>query len=86
MDYARARLNMVANQLRPNRIEDLRLLDAMREVPRERFLPKPLRGVAYADEDLLLPGGGHLIEPLALARLIQAARIRRTRWSWWWAA
>ena len=41
MDYARARLNMVANQLRPNRIEDLRLLDAMREVPRERFLPKP---------------------------------------------
>jgi protein-L-isoaspartate(D-aspartate) O-methyltransferase len=76
MDYARARLNMVTNQLRPNRIEDPRLLDAMREVPRERFLPKPLRGVAYADEDLLLPGGGHLIEPLVLARLIQAARIR----------
>ena len=77
MDYARARLNMVANQLRPNRIENPRLLDAMREVPRERFLPKPLRGVAYADEDLVLPGGGHLIEPLVLARLIQAARIRR---------
>jgi protein-L-isoaspartate(D-aspartate) O-methyltransferase len=75
MDYARARLNMVANQLRPNRIEDPRLLDAMREVARERFLPKPLRGVAYADEDLPLPGG-HLIEPLALARMIQAARIR----------
>ncbi len=67
---------MVENQLRPSRIEDLRLLDAMREVPRERFVPKLLRGVAYADEDLALPGGGHLIEPLALARLIQAARIR----------
>ncbi|HSA79685.1 MAG TPA: protein-L-isoaspartate O-methyltransferase [Geminicoccaceae bacterium] len=76
MDYTRARLNMVANQLRPNQIVDSRLLDAMREVPRERFVPKILRGVAYADEDLLLPGGGHLIEPLALARLIQAARIR----------
>ena len=74
MDYARARINMVDNQLRPNRIEDPRLLDAMREVPRERFLPKLLRGVAYADEDLLLPGGGHLIEPLVLARLIQAAQ------------
>ena len=72
MDHARARLNMVENQLRPSRIEDPRLLDAMREVPRERFLPKHLRGVAYADEDLPLPGGGHLIEPLALARLIQA--------------
>ena len=76
MDYTRARLNMVANQLRPNQIVDPRLLDAMREVPRERFVPKLLRGVAYADEDLLLPGGGHLVEPLALARLIQAARIR----------
>jgi protein-L-isoaspartate(D-aspartate) O-methyltransferase len=76
MDYTRARLNMVANQLRPNQIVDPRLLDAMREVPRERFVPKILRGVAYADEDLRLPGGGHLIEPLALARLIQAARIR----------
>jgi protein-L-isoaspartate(D-aspartate) O-methyltransferase len=76
MDHTRARLNMVANQLRPNRIEDPRLLDAMREVPRERFVPKLLRGVAYADEDLRLPGGGHLIEPLALARLIEAARIR----------
>lgn len=76
MDPARARINMVENQLRPNRIDDPRLLDAMREVPRERFLPKLLRGVAYADEDLRLPGGGHLIDPLVLARLIEAAGIR----------
>ena len=76
MDPTRARLNMVTNQLRPNQIDDPRLLDAMREVPRERFVPKVLRGVAYADEDLMLPGGGHLIEPLALARLIEAARIQ----------
>lgn len=75
MDYARARLNMIENQLRPNRIEDRRLIEAMREVPRERFVPKALRGVAYADEDLPLPNGRYLIEPLALGRLIQAARI-----------
>ena len=75
MDYARARLNMVENQLRPNRIDDPRLIAVMGEVPRERFVPKALRGVAYADEDLPLPDGNYLIEPLALARLIQAARI-----------
>jgi protein-L-isoaspartate(D-aspartate) O-methyltransferase len=75
MDYTRARLNMVENQLRPHQIDDPRLLAAMREVPRELFLPKSLRGVAYADEDLLLPTGGHLIEPLALARMIQVAEI-----------
>ena len=75
MDHTRARLTMVENQLRPNRIDEPRLIAAMREVPRERFVPKALRGVAYADEDLPLPDGRYLIEPLGLARLIQAARI-----------
>jgi protein-L-isoaspartate(D-aspartate) O-methyltransferase len=78
MEYARARLNMVQNQLRPNRVDDPKVLDAMAAVPRERFLPKALRGVAYADEDLPLPGNGWLIEPLVLARLIQAAEVRPT--------
>jgi protein-L-isoaspartate(D-aspartate) O-methyltransferase len=78
MDHARARLTMVNNQLRPNRVDDPNVLDAMAEVPRERFLPKALRGVAYADEDLPLPDGGWLIEPLVLARLIQTAGVRPT--------
>jgi protein-L-isoaspartate(D-aspartate) O-methyltransferase len=76
-DYARARINMVENQLRPNRIEDRALIEAMLNVPRERFVPKTLAGVAYADEDLCLPNGGYLIEPLVLARLIQSARVDR---------
>ena len=77
MDHARARMNMVQNQLRPNRVDDPNVLAAMAEVPRERFLPKALRGVAYADEDLPLPDGSWLIEPLVLARLIQAAEVNR---------
>jgi protein-L-isoaspartate(D-aspartate) O-methyltransferase len=74
-DYARARINMVESQLRPNRIEDRALIQAMLNVPRERFVPKSLAGVAYADEDLRLPDGTYLIEPLVLARLIQSARV-----------
>lgn len=76
MEYTRARVNMVENQLRPNRIDDPRLLGAMLEVPRERFVPKLLRGVAYADEDLMFPDGRFLIEPLALARLVHTAGVR----------
>ena len=76
MDYARARWNMVQNQLRPNRVDDPNVLNARAEVPRERFLPKALRSVAYADEDLPLPDGSWLIEPRVLARLIQAAEVR----------
>jgi protein-L-isoaspartate(D-aspartate) O-methyltransferase len=47
----------------------------MAEVPREAFLPKPLRGVAYVDEDIALGNGRHMIEPLVLARLLQGAEI-----------
>ncbi|MEM7022756.1 MAG: protein-L-isoaspartate O-methyltransferase [Pseudomonadota bacterium] len=76
-EYARARLNMIENQLRPNRIDDRALLEAMQAVPRERFVPKTLAGVAYTDEDLRLPDGQYLIEPLAIARLIQNAEVGR---------
>lgn len=72
-DYARARANMVENQLRPSRIDNPRLLAAMGEIPREAFCPSALRGAAYGDDDLDLGGGRHLIEPLALAKLVQAA-------------
>ncbi|MGI9492524.1 MAG: protein-L-isoaspartate O-methyltransferase family protein [Geminicoccaceae bacterium] len=76
MDYAQARAAMVDSQLRTNRIDDPAVLSAMAAIPRERFLPKSLHGVAYADEDLPLTGGRFLIEPLALARLLQAAVIK----------
>ena len=73
IDPAVARANMVENQLRPNRIDDAGVLRAMGEVPRERFVPDALRGCAYGDEDLALGGGRYLIEPLALAKLLQTA-------------
>ena len=75
MNFAAARFNMVENQLRTNRVIDPRVRQAMAEVPRENFVPKSLRGVAYLDEDLALGNGRTLMEPLALARLLDAARV-----------
>ncbi len=75
-DPAEARRRMVDNQLKPNRIVDPRVLAAMGAVPRELFVPPALRRSAYVDEDLPLGEGKFLIEPLALAKLLQAARIR----------
>ncbi len=73
IDAAIARANMVENQLRPNRIDDPRVLHAMGDIPRELFVPKALRGCAYGDEDLALGQGRFLIEPLALGKLLQAS-------------
>jgi protein-L-isoaspartate(D-aspartate) O-methyltransferase len=44
-------------------------------VPRERFLPPHLRGIAYVDIDVQLGGGRYLIEPRVLARLLQEAAV-----------
>ena len=76
LDYAAARDHMVDSQIRPNRIVDPRIIRAMRTLPRERFVPPHLASMAYIDEDLALPEGRNLMEPLVLARLVQLARIR----------
>ena len=78
MDYADARRRMVDGPLRPNKVTDPRVLAAMRELPRERFLPPALRSRAYIDEDVPLPGGGGraLLEPMVIARLAQLAAVR----------
>lgn len=75
MDSVQARSNMVDNQLKTNRVSDPTVLAAMGDVPREVFLPKAFHGVAYADEDLVLPDGQFMLEPLVFARLLQAAAI-----------
>lgn len=75
MDFAAARYKMVQNQLRTNRVTDPLIIAAMGELPRERFLPESLRGIAYVDEDIPLGGGRFLVEPLACALLLQTAAI-----------
>lgn len=71
LSFATARQFMVDSQLRPNKVSNLTLLDAMRRVPREPFLPQSLWPLAYADEDVRLGGGRVMMAPLALARLLQ---------------
>src|SRR5687768_14489225 len=78
MDYALARRNMVESQLRTNEVRDPELLRALAETPRELFLPAERRSVAYIDDDLWLSADRFLLEPMVLARLLQAAEIRRS--------
>jgi len=75
VDYAAARLNMVEGQLRTNGITDPRLLEAFLAVPRERFVPEALQGVACVDDDVPLGNGRYLMEPLVLARLIMLTEL-----------
>ena len=74
--FADARNCMVDSQIRPNRVVDPRVLNAMRTLPRERFLPRNVLALAYADDDVPLGNGRFLMEPMVFARLLQAANLR----------
>ena len=76
IDYAPARDRMVDGQVRPNKVIDPRVIQAMRRLPRERFVPGHLVSRAYADEDVPLPNGRVLMEPMVIARLVQGLRAR----------
>jgi protein-L-isoaspartate(D-aspartate) O-methyltransferase len=73
--FADARKRMVDSQIRPNRVTDPRILAAMRRLPRERFLPPAAVPLAYADEDVPLGNGRYMLEPMVLAKLLQAATL-----------
>jgi protein-L-isoaspartate(D-aspartate) O-methyltransferase len=70
-----ARSAMIESQLRPNRVTDERVIGAFAAVRRELFVPPHLHAIAYVDEDLPLGGGRCVIEPMVVARLLQAAAI-----------
>src|SRR5918999_4045657 len=65
--YARARRRMVERQLRRRGIADERVLRAMAEVPRERFVPEHQRGDAYADGALAIGEGQTISQPWIVA-------------------
>jgi protein-L-isoaspartate(D-aspartate) O-methyltransferase len=76
------RLAMVESQLRPNEVTEPRLLAAMRALPRERFVPRKLAGLAYMDETIeVFPAidgapARFLLAPMVLARLVQLAAVQ----------
>ena len=76
MDYAIARQHMVDSQVRTNKVTDERLIEAIRALPRERFVPDRARPRAYLDDDLEIAQGRYLMEPMVTARLIQAAEVK----------
>src|SRR5262245_31756591 len=75
-DLQRARQQMVERQLAGRGIHDARVLDAMREVPREAFVPPGSEEFAYDDGPLPIGAGQTISQPYVVALMIEAAAIR----------
>ena len=81
IDFATARRNMIDCQVRTQDVTDLRIIDALLQVPRERFVPANKQGLAYLDYEMPLgdgPKARRLLKPMVLAKLMQAAGPRST--------
>ncbi len=79
-EYQIQRANMVDSQLRTNQVTDHRILRAMLDIPREKFVPDTKQGLAYMDQDILVDRDQegtdrYMMSPMTIARLAQLARI-----------
>lgn len=75
-DFASARAKMVAHQIAGRGISNARLLDAMRTVPREEFVPAHLRSSAYDDSPLPIEAEQTISQPYIVALMIDAASVK----------
>lgn len=66
---------MVDRQIAARGIADIRVLDAMLEVPREEFVPEEVREFAYDDTPLPIEAGQTISQPYIVALMIEAAAI-----------
>ncbi|MCA9173814.1 MAG: protein-L-isoaspartate(D-aspartate) O-methyltransferase [Planctomycetales bacterium] len=76
VDYAAWRELMVQNQLESRGILDPEVLEAMRRVPREQFVPVEERDAAYEDRPLPIGFGQTISQPFTVAYTIEALQLR----------
>jgi len=77
MQAADAREQMIEQQVRAWDVLDARVLEVLRRVPRELFVPEPQRYRAYADVEVPLARGQHMLRPSVAGRLLQAVLPRQ---------
>ena len=77
-DFARMRERMVAQQMAARDITDARVLDAMRKVPRELFVPPDQRRLAYEDHPLPIGKDQTISQPYIVAYMTQALELQPT--------
>jgi protein-L-isoaspartate(D-aspartate) O-methyltransferase len=77
VDLTTRRNEMVERQVRGRGVRDMRVLDAMRKVPRERFVPSNLLAHAYDDGPLPIGYNQTISQPYIVAYMTEALGVSR---------
>ena len=78
MDFDKQREEMLDYQLRRRGIRDERVLGAMREIPREEFVPESRHWAAYSDEPVAIGHGQTISQPYITALMVQCLKLTGT--------
>jgi protein-L-isoaspartate(D-aspartate) O-methyltransferase len=74
-EIEQARFNMIEQQVRPWDVLDQQVLDTMKAMPREHFVPERYRSLAFADTNIPLGHEQVMMAPKLEGRLLQALAI-----------
>src|ERR1035441_1307015 len=74
--YAARRAAMVERNIAARGVRDELVLEAMRRVPRELFLPNTLREFAYEDSPLPIAGEQTISQPYIVAFMAEALMLK----------
>ena len=75
-EYARWRKRMVDEQLMKRGINDRRVLDALRVMPRHAFVPEEFKTQAYEDRPVPIGGGQTISQPYIVAFMTERLRLK----------
>jgi protein-L-isoaspartate(D-aspartate) O-methyltransferase len=78
MQRETARFNMIEQQIRTWEVLDTRVLDLLKQVPREDFVPAQYLGLAFADIEIPIGHGQTMLSPKMEARIVQAMQVSKT--------
>jgi protein-L-isoaspartate(D-aspartate) O-methyltransferase len=77
-DFNLARQHMIESQIRAWNVLDERVLEVVGRTPREDYVPKALRSLAFADMNIPLGHGQVMMAPKLEARLLQELELQPT--------
>jgi protein-L-isoaspartate(D-aspartate) O-methyltransferase len=77
-DFTRARERMVDIQIVGRGVRDARVLEAIRQVPREEFVDPGFEEFAYDDGPLPIGANQTISQPYMVALMIEAAELKRS--------
>ena len=69
--FDKARANMVNNQLLPNGVKNLDLIESFDNTKKELFVPESEKEVVYSDSDILISPNRYLVRSFVLAKMFE---------------